>query len=66
MCIRERSERPEEWVPVQTASYGEVPGDCSGTLNVAVENRREIVDIFSIHSGDGTGNFEKQYISFRR
>nr|GMD68914.1 pentatricopeptide repeat-containing protein At3g62890 [Ipomoea batatas] len=51
----ERSERPEEWVPVQTASYGEVPGDCSGTLNVAVENRREIVDIFSIHSGDGTG-----------
>ncbi|XP_031112136.1 pentatricopeptide repeat-containing protein At3g62890-like [Ipomoea triloba] len=51
----ERSERPEEWVPVQTASYGEVPDDCSGTLNVAVEDRREIVDIFSIHSGDGTG-----------
>nr|GMD72932.1 pentatricopeptide repeat-containing protein At3g62890 [Ipomoea batatas] len=51
----ERSERPEEWVPVKTASYGEVPGDCSGTLNVVVEDRREIVDIFSIHSGDATG-----------
>nr|GMD64003.1 pentatricopeptide repeat-containing protein At3g62890 [Ipomoea batatas] len=51
----ERSERLEEWVPVKTASYGEVPGGCSGTLNVVVEDRREIVDIFSIHSGDATG-----------
>lgn len=47
-------------MPVEGTSYGEVPGDCSEILNVRVEEKREIVDIFSIHAGDGTGNFEKQ------
>lgn len=43
-----RTERPEEWVP------GEVPSPTHEN-NVYGEENRNVVDIFSIHSNNGTG-----------
>jgi magnesium/proton exchanger len=45
-----RTERPEEWVP------GEVPSPTHEN-NVYGEENRNVVDIFSIHSNNGTGAF---------
>lgn len=45
-----RTERPEEWVP------GEVPSPTHEN-NVYGEENGNVVDIFSIHSNNGTGAF---------
>ncbi|XP_031261610.1 magnesium/proton exchanger isoform X2 [Pistacia vera] len=53
-----RSERPEDWVPEEAASCKDennVYDGCSETLEVGEDGTGNIVDIFSIHSINGTG-----------
>ncbi|MCE2055897.1 hypothetical protein HAX54_043711 [Datura stramonium] len=54
----ERAERPEEWVPAEAAKYrplDKVHDPHSEVSQVGEEGNSGIVDIFSIHSGEGTG-----------
>ncbi|KAG5598257.1 hypothetical protein H5410_029627 [Solanum commersonii] len=54
----ERAERPEEWVPAEVVKYRpiyKVHGPHSEVSQVGEEENSGIVDIFSIHSGEGTG-----------
>ncbi|OIT06954.1 PREDICTED: magnesium/proton exchanger isoform X1 [Nicotiana attenuata] len=57
----ERAERPEEWVPAEDVKYrplDKVHDPESEVSQVGEEESRGIVDIFSIHSGEGTaGHF---------
>lgn len=73
MCIvyflpfRERAERPEEWVPAEAVKYSpleKVHDPHSEISQVGEEENGEIVDIFAIHSEEGTGNFKKVMLSF--
>ncbi|KAJ6879996.1 hypothetical protein NC652_033363 [Populus alba x Populus x berolinensis] len=54
-----RTERPEEWVPGEVPSpthENNVYGECSDSEIIQVgEENRNVVDIFSIHSNNGTG-----------
>ncbi|KAL6339817.1 hypothetical protein AAG906_034905 [Vitis piasezkii] len=53
-----RTERPEDWVPDEAASrkQDKIVGDeCSELFQVGDTENGNIVDIFSIHSGDGSG-----------
>ncbi|XP_016511514.2 magnesium/proton exchanger isoform X1 [Nicotiana tabacum] len=53
----ERAERPEEWVPAEAAKYrplDKVHDPHSEVSQVGEEESSGIVDIFSIHSGEGT------------
>lgn len=55
---RARSERPEDWVPEEAASCKDennVYNDCSEIPEVGEDGTGNIVDIFSIHSINGTG-----------
>lgn len=55
----ERAERPEEWVPPEAAKYSaldKVRDPHSEVSQVGEEENSGIVDIFSIHSGEGTGH----------
>ncbi|XP_047269337.1 magnesium/proton exchanger isoform X2 [Capsicum annuum] len=56
----ERDERPVEWVPVEVVKYSplnKVHDRHSEASQVGEEENSGIVDIFSIHSGEGTGHF---------
>lgn len=56
----ERAERPEEWVPAEVANYrplDKIHDPRSEVSQVGEEENSGIVDIFSIHSGEGTGHF---------
>lgn len=56
----ERAERPEEWVPAEVANYrplDKIHDPHSEVSQVGEEENSGIVDIFSIHSGEGTGHF---------
>lgn len=56
----ERAERPEEWVPAEVVKYrplDKVHEPHSEVSQVGEEENTGIVDIFSIHSGEGTGHF---------
>ncbi|KAK4717471.1 hypothetical protein R3W88_015809 [Solanum pinnatisectum] len=56
----ERAERPEEWVPAEVVKYrplDKVHEPHSEVSQVGEEENSGIVDIFSIHSGEGTGHF---------
>lgn len=58
-CIRERSERPKDWVPAEDTSYRQVNKihkEYSEVLEDEEEQSKEIVDIFSIHSENMEGN----------
>ena len=62
---RERSERPEEWVPVETASHEHdhrVDGGYSEILQVGKDRDRNVVDIFSVHSRKGAGTCQESLI----
>ncbi|KAH9610043.1 hypothetical protein KSS87_006870 [Heliosperma pusillum] len=52
-----RSERPQEWVPVEESPRKNVLHieDHSDIIEVEDHENKNIVDIFSIHSDDGTG-----------
>lgn len=67
LLFRERAERPEEWVPAEAAKYrplDKVHDPHSEVSQVGEEESSGIVDIFSIHSGEGTGNFKKEMLCF--
>lgn len=54
-----RGERPEDWVPAEAVSYmqmNKLHGEYSEILESGQDGDGKIVDIFSIHSGSGTGN----------
>ncbi|KAL2535285.1 Magnesium/proton exchanger [Forsythia ovata] len=53
----ERTERPEDWVPAVAAKcrHGNTVHDEYSEIQVYEENSKGIVDIFSIHSENGTG-----------
>lgn len=56
----ERAERPEEWVPAEAVKYSpleKVHDPHSEISQVGEEENGEIVDIFAIHSEEGTGHF---------
>ncbi|KAH0657419.1 hypothetical protein KY289_026167 [Solanum tuberosum] len=56
----ERAERPEEWVPAEVVKHrplDKVHEPHSEVSQVGEEENSGIVDIFSIHSGEGTGHF---------
>ncbi|XP_009799467.1 magnesium/proton exchanger-like isoform X2 [Nicotiana tabacum] len=55
----ERAERPEEWVPAEAAKYKphDKVHDPHPEVSQVGEENSGIVDIFSIHSGEGTGHF---------
>ncbi|KAI5680451.1 hypothetical protein M9H77_01678 [Catharanthus roseus] len=53
-----RGERPEDWVPAEAVSYmqmNKLHGEYSEILESGQDGDGKIVDIFSIHSGSGTG-----------
>ncbi|XP_030451610.2 magnesium/proton exchanger [Syzygium oleosum] len=53
-----RGERPEDWVPEEATSNkhaDNVDDEHSEIILIGENNERSIVDIFSIHSGSGTG-----------
>ncbi|KAK9945689.1 hypothetical protein M0R45_011188 [Rubus argutus] len=53
-----RSERPEDWVPAEAVACKQESGICdeySEILQVGEVENRNVVDIFSIHSGNGVG-----------
>lgn len=55
---RERSERPEDWVPVKANSFSDnniVSDEYSEIVQAGEEDNSNIVDIFSIHSANNTG-----------
>lgn len=55
----ERTERPKDWVPAEAASGEHAKNaydDYSEILQDSEDGRGGIVDIFSIHSGNGTGH----------
>lgn len=57
--LRERTERPEEWVPEEANSFkynNNVDDEYAEILQVDEDESQGIVDIFSIHSANGTGN----------
>lgn len=59
-ACRARTERPEDWVPVEappSKQKSDAYVEYSETLQVSEDETRNIVDIFSIHSSDGTGKF---------
>lgn len=59
-CIsRERTERPEDWVPVEATSckYEGNAYNVYSEINFGEDETRDIVDIFSIHSTSETGMF---------
>lgn len=65
--FRERAERPEEWVPAEVVKYrplDKIHEPHSEVSQVGEEENTGIVDIFSIHSGEGTGNFKKVMLCF--
>lgn len=54
----ERSERPEDWVPESDKLFnhgGNECGDCFEIMPASDEKDDSIVDIFSVHSYNGTG-----------
>lgn len=55
--FRAKGERPEEWVPAEEAVYQPLRDQCSEIVQLGEEENRRMVDIFSTHSGDWTGNF---------
>ncbi|KAK9733696.1 hypothetical protein RND81_04G085200 [Saponaria officinalis] len=58
-----RSERPLEWVPIEDSPRKNVLSeDHSDSVEVGVYENKNIVDIFSIHSDDGTGNVYTQRV----
>ncbi|OIT33840.1 magnesiumproton exchanger [Nicotiana attenuata] len=50
-----KGERPEEWVPAEEAVYQPLGDQCSEIVQLGEEENGRMVDIFSTHSGDGTG-----------
>ncbi|KAL9235749.1 hypothetical protein vseg_010486 [Gypsophila vaccaria] len=51
-----RSERPQDWVPVEESPRKNVPSEYHfDSLEVGDSESKNIVDVFSIHSDDGTG-----------
>ncbi|KAI5311123.1 hypothetical protein L3X38_045590 [Prunus dulcis] len=53
-----RSERPEDWVPAEVVTYKSDSGprnNYSEIVEVGEDENRNIVDIFSFHSGSGIG-----------
>lgn len=52
-----RSERPEEWVPEEAplCKHENNVCECCEILPAGETENRNIVDVFSIHSSDGTG-----------